>query len=108
MEIDGATCYRPAEKPAGGIKITENLQNLLLAMRTEDTYVTLWIHSICINQSDVDENTEPVKIMSLIYENAYSTIGYIGEQSRNRGSHGVREEAGCHDRLAEREGPSIS
>jgi Heterokaryon incompatibility protein (HET) len=82
IEIDGLNYYGPAEKPTGVIKITENLRNLLLAMRTEDTYVTLWIDSICINQEDVDEKTEQVKMMSLIYDNSSSTIVYLGESDR--------------------------
>jgi Heterokaryon incompatibility protein (HET) len=81
-EVDGVTYQKPAKEPVGVIKITENLKNLLLAMRTEDTYVTLWIDSICINQADVDEKSAQVKMMNLIYENAYSTIVYLGESDR--------------------------
>lgn len=40
------------------------------------------VDAICVNQSDVDEKTEQVKIISLIYENAYSAIVYVGEPNR--------------------------
>ncbi|KAE9366950.1 HET-domain-containing protein [Stipitochalara longipes BDJ] len=80
--VDGVDYYGPAEKPTGVIKITENLKNLLLALRTEDTYVTLWIDSICINQDDTDEKTKQVKVMNLIYDNSSSTVVYLGEANR--------------------------
>ena len=83
--VDDVDYYGPAEKPIGVLKITENLKNLLLALRTEDTYVTLWIDSICINQDDIEEKTEQVKKMSLIYDNASSTVVYLGEANRETG-----------------------
>jgi hypothetical protein len=80
--VEGVDYYGPAEKPTGVLKITENLKNLLLALRTEDTYVTLWIDSICINQDDIEEKTKQVKMMSLIYENASTTVVYLGESNQ--------------------------
>lgn len=74
--------YGPAENATGILKLTENPRNLLLAMRTEDTYVTLWIDSICINQDDAEEKTAQVKMMNLIYDNSRSTIVYLGESDR--------------------------
>jgi len=80
--VDSVDYYGPAEKPTGVLKVTENLKNLLLALRTEDTYVTLWIDSISINQDDVEEKTKQVQAMSLIYDNANSTVVYLGESNR--------------------------
>ncbi|PMD33751.1 heterokaryon incompatibility, partial [Hyaloscypha variabilis F] len=82
-------CWGSSERPhlvkcsdPKKIVITENLKNLLLALRTEDTYVTLWIDSICINQDDIEEKTKQVKMMSLIYENASTTVVYLGESNQ--------------------------
>jgi hypothetical protein len=57
VTIDSREWYGPAEKASGVIRITDNLEKLLLAVRDKEQYVTLWIDSICINQDDVAEKT---------------------------------------------------
>jgi hypothetical protein len=64
VTIDSRECSTAAEKASGVIRITDNLENLLLAIRDEEKYITLWIDSICINQDDVAEKTAQVKMIS--------------------------------------------
>jgi hypothetical protein len=40
----------------------------------------LWIDAVCINQQDVTERSEQVKMMREIYERATEVIVWLGEQ----------------------------
>ncbi|KAI3324134.1 HET-domain-containing protein [Xylariaceae sp. AK1471] len=51
------------------IGIFENLEAALRRLRREAKPRTLWIDAICINQDDIDERAEQVKLMRQIYEN---------------------------------------
>ncbi len=73
----------PAEKPNGFIRITESLRGLLLAIRSEETYLRLWIDSVCINQADLAEKAVQVASMNRIYENAHGTLVYVGPWGRD-------------------------
>ena len=42
----------------------------------------LWADAICINQDDVRERNEQVKLMSLIYNKAELVIGWLGDVNR--------------------------
>ncbi|KAN0108037.1 Heterokaryon incompatibility protein (HET) domain containing protein [Hyaloscypha variabilis] len=39
----------------------------------------LWVDALCINQDDIDERNEQVKLMGDIYRNARRTLAWIGE-----------------------------
>lgn len=77
-----AISFAVAPKATGVLPVTRNLHNLLVALRDKEFYHTLWIDSLCINQEDLDEKTEQVKQMHLIYDNAMSTVVYLGEPDK--------------------------
>ena len=45
----------------------------------------LWVDSVCINQSDVDQKLQQISIMSEIYQRAYATIIAFSGRSANSG-----------------------
>jgi hypothetical protein len=52
------------------LKIAENLQKALVAMRLEDESRTLWVDAVCINQDDTHERGHQVQLMRTIYTTA--------------------------------------
>lgn len=51
----------------------------LRRMRLPSACRTLWIDALCINQSDVKERSEQVKIMGEIYKASKGNLIYLGE-----------------------------
>lgn len=64
-------------------KTTKNLDLALRYLRRTDTAVLLWIDQICINQDDPKEKTQQVILMSKIYQRAWSTVVWLGEEANN-------------------------
>ncbi|KAL8898787.1 MAG: hypothetical protein Q9207_006528 [Kuettlingeria erythrocarpa] len=64
-------------------RTTQNLYTALKYLRRTDAVVNLWIDQICINQNDLDEKTQQVILMSKIYQRAWSTIVWLGEEAEN-------------------------
>jgi hypothetical protein len=76
------------------LHVTRNLQDALWQLRQSHlelaerfpirrsglTRVFFWIDAICINQSDVDEKTDQVKLMWEIYSHAELVIAWLGKQ----------------------------
>jgi hypothetical protein len=68
------------------LKITESLYNALQSIRhskVEDGARALWADGVCINQEDLAERSEQVKLMAEIYRSASRVITYIGEDIAN-------------------------
>lgn len=64
------------------VSIRENLEAALRQLRPRGTEPrTMWVDSICINQSNVEERTEQVKHMDTIYRNATGVVVWIGRES---------------------------
>ncbi|KAH8811230.1 heterokaryon incompatibility protein-domain-containing protein [Xylogone sp. PMI_703] len=61
--------------------VTKNLKSALLHLRKPDTPRTLWIDAICINQTDVDERSDQVQIMTEIYRRSLQTLVWLGDRS---------------------------
>lgn len=59
--------------------ITENVYTFLKRYRHETEPRTVWIDSICINQSDDDEKTAQVKMMGDIYSRSTRVVVWLGE-----------------------------
>src|SRR5262245_18580311 len=58
-------------KPAGvTVTVTQNCYNLLQSLRKPDESRTLWVDAVCINQADLDERAQQVRIMGHIYASA--------------------------------------
>ena len=65
---------------------TRNLDIALRRLRQTDAAIMLWIDQICINQDDLNEKSQQVILMSKIYQRAWSTIVWLGEEADNSGN----------------------
>ncbi|KAI1411478.1 heterokaryon incompatibility protein-domain-containing protein [Hypoxylon sp. FL1857] len=66
------------------LPITSSLYHALRNLRpTGDLELPrlLWADGVCINQDDMDERAQQVRMMSTIYSRAYRVITYIGEDT---------------------------
>lgn len=59
--------------------ITPNLKSALRDLRRPDTPRLFWIDAICINQADISEREQQVRIMHDIYSCATRTVIWLGE-----------------------------
>jgi hypothetical protein len=59
--------------------VTRNLRDALRALREPSRVVGLWADAICINQADVEERNQQVRMMGSIYYIARHTVIYLGE-----------------------------
>lgn len=57
--------------------MTATLNEALLTLRHADKLRTLWIDQLCINQDDLQERGNQVKIMHLIYKRAVRTVVFL-------------------------------
>lgn len=62
------------------LRITRNLEAALLRQRHVDQSSTLWVDSICINQADLAERSQQVKLMGQVYLKAAFVLIWLGEQ----------------------------
>lgn len=62
---------------------TVNLDIALRSLRNVDVAVILWIDQICINQADLEEKAQQVLFMSRIFDHAWSTLVWLGEEADN-------------------------
>jgi hypothetical protein len=65
------------------ISITRNCEAALRGLRKRDEERTLWIDAICIDQSNVEERSQQVQLMSAIYRQAERVLAYLGEASHD-------------------------
>lgn len=80
-EIEGETRLRElwnAQVFDTLVPITENVRNLLFALRDATAARSLWIDGICINQDDHQERSEQVKRMRTIFSYAEKVIVWLG------------------------------
>ncbi|KAK3312156.1 heterokaryon incompatibility protein-domain-containing protein [Apodospora peruviana] len=61
------------------MSITSNCRAALTRLRRPDSARTLWVDSICINQSMVQERNHQLRLMTRIYRHASQVLVYIGE-----------------------------
>ena len=59
-------------------EIRENAYDFLRRLRLPDVARILWMDCVCIDQSNIEERAEQVKIMHLIYQNAKSVLVWLG------------------------------
>ncbi|KAH6669027.1 heterokaryon incompatibility protein-domain-containing protein, partial [Halenospora varia] len=62
--------------------VTENLFCALRDVRHAEESFYLWVDAICINQVDLEERNEQVRLMGTIYATATKSIIYLGESDR--------------------------
>ncbi|QRC99090.1 hypothetical protein JI435_064340, partial [Parastagonospora nodorum SN15] len=58
--------------------ITKNLYIALQAIRQPDRETTLWADAICIDQDNVEERNEQIKLMATIYSSAKRVLVWLG------------------------------
>ena len=71
------------------LAITTNLYLALRQLQSPSETRILWLDAICINQQDIDERNQQVRLMRQIYENAERVIIWLGEEADNS-HHGMR------------------
>lgn len=59
--------------------VTKNLDMAIRRVRQEEKLSLYWIDAICINQADVEERNQQVKMMREIYSSACQVVIYVGE-----------------------------
>jgi len=59
-------------------EVTPNLFAALQHLRHPSQKISLWVDAICINQNDVSERNEQVKMMTDIYESAEMVLMWLG------------------------------
>ncbi|CZR65729.1 uncharacterized protein PAC_15629 [Phialocephala subalpina] len=60
------------------LSVTANLVEALTHRPWPDKHCILWIDAICINQEDLDERSEQVKLMAEIYSSASQVHAWLG------------------------------
>ncbi|KAH6975010.1 heterokaryon incompatibility protein-domain-containing protein [Ilyonectria sp. MPI-CAGE-AT-0026] len=61
------------------VLVRTNLYGALKELRLADQPRTLWVDSICINQSDIAERNHQVRQMGAIYSSATEVVVWLGE-----------------------------
>jgi len=64
----------------GMLRVPPNLKAALLRFRIADKPRTLWMDSICINQDDLTERSNHVRLMGPIYKKASTVLIWLGEE----------------------------
>ncbi|KAL2203445.1 hypothetical protein CC79DRAFT_1279122, partial [Sarocladium strictum] len=60
------------------IHVTTNLHDALTQLRLTDRPRTLWADALCINQADLDEKAQQIRIMHLIYRECRCCVVWLG------------------------------
>jgi hypothetical protein len=60
---------------------TANLASALNDLRDEQRPLRLWADAICIDQHNIQERSDQVKLMKDIYTMAHQTVAYLGESN---------------------------
>ncbi|KAI9157896.1 heterokaryon incompatibility protein-domain-containing protein [Paramyrothecium foliicola] len=59
--------------------VTDNLYSALTHIRYPDKERIIWVDALSINQSDVQEKTQQVRMMGTIYEGSQQCLVWVGE-----------------------------
>ena len=65
--------------------ITYNLEAAFQQVRSESQPRKLWVHALCINQSNNEERSEQVKLMAKLYSQASLVLCSLGESDESTG-----------------------
>ena len=63
------------------LPVTTSLYPALHRLRDKSAARTLWADAICINQQDIDERNQKVRLMRQIYEKAERVTIWLGEEA---------------------------
>jgi hypothetical protein len=73
------SCLQPIICDDAVVLVTENLFMALYRVHLEGQNRTLWADALCIDQENLEEKTQQVRMMSEIYSNATQVLVYLGE-----------------------------
>jgi hypothetical protein len=71
-------------------QVTRNLADALEALRHPNLVKVLWADALCINQEDIKERAEQVKLMGLVYWKARRVRIWLGRDDEKEESHRAR------------------
>ncbi|KAE9375893.1 HET-domain-containing protein [Stipitochalara longipes BDJ] len=74
-------CKGTAGDRVGHLPVTQNCAAALRRLRLEDSPRTVWIDSICIDQTEVSEKNHQLGLMAQIYTQAERVVIHLGESS---------------------------
>jgi hypothetical protein len=63
-------------------EITVNLASALRRLRLQDSIMLVWADAVCINQGDLGERSEQVRLMRSVYEKAGQVVIWLGEPTQ--------------------------
>ncbi|KAK1764198.1 heterokaryon incompatibility protein-domain-containing protein [Phialemonium atrogriseum] len=66
---------------AAQLHITVNLYHALQSLRPPKAKRLIWVDAICINQGDVDERTQQVRLMRDVYSRADRVVVWLGPEN---------------------------
>ena len=72
-------CKGAAGDQDGHLLVTQNCAAALRRLRLEDSPRTVWIDSICINQTELTEKNHQLELMAQIYTQAERVVIHLGE-----------------------------
>lgn len=64
--------------PEGTIGITDSLQRALMCVRNPTEPLILWVDALCINQADLEEKVEQIRLLPRIFQQAICVIAHLG------------------------------
>lgn len=64
------------------IHIGDNLSYCLRRLRDENEEQLVWVDAVCINQADMEEKSEQIRLIPDIYRSAQQTYIWLGEDSK--------------------------
>ncbi|KAK8018866.1 heterokaryon incompatibility protein-domain-containing protein [Apiospora marii] len=79
------------DSPEAQLSITVGCADALRRLRSGTATRTLWVDSICINQSLVPERNQQLQLMPRIYSSASRVVIYLGESSGADGSDAIMD-----------------
>lgn len=63
--------------------VTSNLAVALRNIRHADEAIAIWIDALCINQQDIGEREQQVRIMGDIYQNCEEVLIWLGQETQS-------------------------
>jgi hypothetical protein len=78
---DERTCSITIEEQ--NLDATANLYTALIRLRGRSLERILWIDAICIDQNNLDERSQQVQLMAMIYSKAHCVLVWLGETADN-------------------------
>ncbi|UKZ56198.1 hypothetical protein TrVGV298_010029 [Trichoderma virens] len=60
------------------LPLTQSIRDALMRVRLPDRPRRLWADQICINQDDIAERSQQVKLMNAVYKNASKVLVWLG------------------------------